>query len=255
MKEVKESFMTSYTAVISDIHGNAPALQAVLEDISKRGIDRIVNLGDSLFGPIDPIGTVELLMDDSRIVHLMGNCDEILLQEQVDSATFTFVKPKLTSAMLEWIGAFPKFQIFENLFFCHGTPEANDRYLLEKVSEKGVEAKSPEELESELEAFTYPYIFCGHSHVFQTKTLPSGKMIVNVGSVGLPAYNDELPFPHVMESGSPHADYAIVGREPDGRWSIQHIEAAYDSERAAVLAERNGRPDYAYALRTGRALL
>ncbi|WP_172254317.1 metallophosphoesterase family protein [Saccharibacillus deserti] len=241
-------------AVISDIHGNAPALRAVLDDISRRGIDTIINLGDSLFGPIDPVGTAELLMGDSRILHIQGNCDEILLQESADSATFAFVKPRLTPHMLEWIRSFPATRAFDNLFFCHGTPEANDRYLLEKVTEEGVRLKSSAKLASELAGFDHDYIFCGHSHVFRTKKLPDGRTIVNAGSVGLPAYEDELPFPHAMESGSPDADYASLERRPDGSWEVRPITVPYDFESAAVLAEHAGRADYAFAIRTGRAL-
>lgn len=241
-------------AVISDIHGNAPALRAVLADISRRGIGTIMNLGDSLFGPIDPVGTAELLMDDSRILHIRGNCDEILLQGSADSATFAFVKLRLTPHMLEWIRSFPATLTFEDLFFCHGTPQANDRYLLEKVTEEGVRLKSSVELASEFAGCDHRYVFCGHSHMFRTIKLPDGRTIVNAGSVGLPAYEDELPFPHVMESGSPDADYAVVEQRPEGSREVRHIRVPYDFESAAVLAEAAGRADYAFSIRAGRAL-
>lgn len=48
-------------AVISDIHSNRLALEAVLQDISERQVDIVVNLGDSLFGPVDPLGTAQAI--------------------------------------------------------------------------------------------------------------------------------------------------------------------------------------------------
>ena len=54
--------MTARFAAIADVHGNRWALEAVLEDIARRGVRSIVNLGDNLFGPLDVDGTAELLM-------------------------------------------------------------------------------------------------------------------------------------------------------------------------------------------------
>lgn len=59
-------------AVLSDVHSNVFALDAVLSDIAERGIDTIVNLGDVLFGPIAPLETAERLMANRDIVSIMG---------------------------------------------------------------------------------------------------------------------------------------------------------------------------------------
>ncbi|MFJ5765670.1 metallophosphoesterase family protein [Lysinibacillus sp. NPDC093210] len=66
-------------AVIADIHGNKDALQAVLMDIHRRGIETIYNLGDSLYGPLFPIETYDLLVE-SKVKSIMGNCDRMLLE-------------------------------------------------------------------------------------------------------------------------------------------------------------------------------
>jgi hypothetical protein len=68
----------------------------------------------------------------------------------------------------------------------------------------------------------------------------------------LPAYADNQPFQHRNEAGSPHARYAIVMRNAAG-FAVRMRSVAYDWEAAAELAERRGRPDWATALRTGRA--
>ncbi|MCA1295431.1 metallophosphatase family protein [Paenibacillus sp. alder61] len=239
-------------AIISDIHSNRFALEAVLEDISTRNIQRIVNLGDSLFGPVDPLGTAKRLMEHDKIVHIMGNCDAALLEKEMDSATFQYVKPLLGREIEEWIRTFKDTWVYKDLFFCHGTPYANDRYLLETIDGNGVSYKKPDFLMKELGSISQNYIFCGHSHVPKSIFLPDGKLIVNPGSVGLPAYEEELPVPHKMESLSPFADYVIAYQTEMSVWNIEHVMVQYDWEQAGSMAESNGRMDYAVAIRTGR---
>lgn len=71
-------------AAVADIHGNALALEAVIEDLQREGIDQIVNLGDVLSGPIDPAGVAE------RIIPLgwptvRGNHDRYLIEQDPDA--------------------------------------------------------------------------------------------------------------------------------------------------------------------------
>ncbi|MGS2761250.1 metallophosphoesterase family protein [Sinomicrobium sp. M5D2P9] len=242
-------------AVISDIHGNSLALEAVLKDISTRDINLIVNLGDSLFGPIDPVGTAGQLMSISNSINIMGNCDEILLNEKSNSETFNFVKPVINSDIEKWIRSFKDTWVLEDIMFCHGTPFVNDQYLLEEVNEHGVTHKSSDQLSMELGELSHKYIFCGHSHVFKTQYLPDSKLIVNPGSVGLPAYYDNMPFPHAMESNSPYAEYVIAKKTAEKKWNIEHVMVGYDWEKASSIAKDNGREDYAFAIKTGKALI
>ena len=82
--------------------------------------------------------------------------------------------------------------------------------------------------------------------------LLSGPLIVNSGSVGWPAYDYDVPHPHVMEAGSPHARYAVLHRLKTG-WAVEHIALPYDWHAAAEAARRLKRPDRAYWMETGRA--
>lgn len=66
-------------AVLSDVHGNLAALQAVVADFKKRGVDAVVNLGDSLSGPLLPRETAQYLMLQDW-VHLAGNHERQVLQ-------------------------------------------------------------------------------------------------------------------------------------------------------------------------------
>jgi hypothetical protein len=85
--------------------------------------------------------------------------------------------------------------------------------------------------------------------------LASGLLIVNPGSVGLPAYDDDHPYPHSsfhrIETGSPDARYAIAEKR-DGQWLCELVSVHYDHESAAQQADQRDRPDWAHALRTGR---
>lgn len=82
-------------------------------------------------------------------------------------------------------------------------------------------------------------------------TLDDGRMIVNPGSVCLPAYDYDRPHAHLVESGSPHARYAVLSNEGDG-WEVDLLSVDYDWEQAARDAEANARIDWSKALRTGR---
>ena len=100
-------------------------------------------------------------------------------------------------------------------------------------------------------------IVCGHTHIPRTVTLSSGQMVINSGSVGYPAYEDDLPIIHQMQTYSPHANYALIScieTEQGRRWHTEHVKVAYNHEAAADLALKNGRKDWAYALRTGRVV-
>ena len=76
--------------------------------------------------------------------------------------------------------------------------------------------------------------------------------MLNPGSVGLPAYDDPAEPAHVSESGSPFARYAVLRLADGAVTGVDQIALAYDHEAAARRATSNGRPEWAYALRTGR---
>jgi diadenosine tetraphosphatase ApaH/serine/threonine PP2A family protein phosphatase len=133
-------------------------------------------------------------------------------------------------------------------------PSSDDERLLEHVSSAGVTLKSSSALAAHLAAVREPVVLCGHSHLPHAVALPDGRLIVNPGSVGLPAYSDQTPVPHTMETGSPHARYAIIAEVGTG-WRVEHVVVPYDWESASRAAARNGREDWAAWLRTGRANL
>jgi predicted phosphodiesterase len=145
----------------------------------------------------------------------------------------------------------PQTLTLADVLLCHGTPWADDVYLLEEVTPQGARIKRTDEIAPLLDGIAARLVLCGHSHQGRTMQMPNGTLVVNPGSVGLPAYTEESPYPHGMEAGSPHARYAIVARSGDS-WQVEHRAVVYDWEAAAQLAKQNDRPDWAAWLRTGR---
>ncbi|MED0965753.1 metallophosphoesterase family protein [Bacillus paramycoides] len=238
-------------AIISDVHGNSHALKSVLKDIARHKVEMIINLGDSVYGPLDPLGTIEILMS-SEMIHIKGNCDRMLwepIQEQ--STTLTFVQNQLTNNHINWLKQNPSQFIVDDILFCHGTPTSDEVYLLEEMDENGAVLKNEKVIMDQLQNIEQKIIVCGHTHIPRVVYLSDGKIIINPGSVGLPAYKDELPVLHKMESGTPHAKYVIMEKNAQD-WLIEQISVSYNWEEAAQLAENSDRHDWAVALRTGR---
>ncbi len=241
-------------AVLSDVHGNRWALEEVLEDIRRRGIEGVVNLGDCLYGPLDPLGTADILMGMNP-PPVRGNEDRIVADPPrgaPESPTLEFVRRSLKPDHVLWLGDLPLTRVVhDEVLLCHGTPERDDEYLLHSVTRSGTVPRTVGDLAGMLQPIGQRVILCGHDHVPRVVRLPGGRMVVNPGSVGCPAFGDDRPFPHDMENGTPHARYAIVAKDA-GDWRAEIVTLAYDWESAAQTADSNGRPDWAVWLRTGQ---
>jgi predicted phosphodiesterase len=238
-------------AVLADIHGNSSALEAVLAHAASRGVARFVNLGDTFYGPLDPNGTWALLQNRDMPA-VLGNQDRILLDAALPDAAAA-VRDALGPAPLAWLAGLPKtLRLEPDVLLCHGTPKNDAAYLLEDVSSGLPVPREPDAVLADLlpEASGCTLVLAGHSHR-AGQTVTDGITVVNPGSVGLPAYDDDQP-PHVMASGSPRAAYAIVTRTEKG-WNAEFMEVDYDWESAARLASRNGRQDWSRWLSTGLA--
>jgi len=241
-------------AILSDIHGNLAALDAVLADIARRSADMTVNLGDILSGPLQPAETADRLMD-LNLPTIRGNHERQLLTQTPDcmGASDAFTYARLTPRHLDWMRHLPEtLRLTEEVFLCHGTPGSDVEYFLETVEPAGARAATDSEVETRAQGITAAVILCGHTHIPRARRLGDGRLVVNPGSVGLPAYEDDRPHPHKMETGSPHARYAIIERGQDSVWSAELLSVAYDWDTAARLAAGRGREDWAVALRTGR---
>lgn len=239
--------------VIADIHGNLPALEAVLARLSRLSVDRVVNLGDCASGPLWPAETVRLLRA-TPMSHVRGNHDRALCAASPNGlgASDSFAWRDLDADARDWLAGLP-FELEVGGARClHASPKDDDTYLLDAIEGGRLVAAAPDAVETLLGPTRPAVVLCGHSHQPRLLRLDDGTVVVNPGSVGNPAYNADEPCIHVSESGAPHARFAVVTMADFVE--IEHHAVAYDWEHAARRAEGNGRADWAHALRTGRVL-
>lgn len=128
-------------AVLSDIHGNYWALSRAILDIDKRKVDSIINLGDSLYGPLKPKETYDLIKS-SGIISISGNEDRSITEKYFGSSTLNCVLGELNEEAMDWLISLPKTYVTEqNIFLCHGTPDSDSTYLIEQISNDYVSVK------------------------------------------------------------------------------------------------------------------
>ena len=239
-------------AVVSDIHGNLAALQAVVEDFGRRGVDTVVNLGDNLSGPLLPRETAQFLMAQDWL-HLGGNHERqvLNLDPQACDPSDAYTRSQLGPAELDWIASLKPFHGYsDEIFLCHGTPAHDAEYFLESVEPGRLRLATQDEIRQRLGAVDAAVVVCGHTHVPRLMRSARGALLVNPGSVGQPAWDDDQPVYHAVENGAPDARYAIVEKQ-GSRWSAQLIAVPYDHQAMAALALRHGRPDWEYILTRG----
>jgi predicted phosphodiesterase len=237
-------------AVISDVHANLPAVEAVLADIARRGADLTIDLGDRVGGPLWPAETFALL---AEVPGVRGNHDRWVAERARDALgpwdrlAFDTLGEAERTALL----ALPeRLEITPGVVAFHANPH-NDADLLTEQPEGGrLVMLPPSTVADRLDGLSARLFLCGHSHVPRVMQLPGGALVVNPGSVGCPAYRNPHPPAHVHEMGAPHARYALVDVAP-GAISVALISVPYDVERAARRAEETGYPDWVRPLTTG----
>jgi len=242
-------------AVIADIHGNILALQAVLDDLSRRGgADLVVNLGDCVSGPLWPRETMDRL-DELDWPTVRGNHDRRVAADPLQEMSFSdrFAHDQLSAGQRDRLFALPlRLAVAPGVLAFHARPDHDERYLTEAI-ENGRLVRAPlVAIRRRLQALEpgHRILLCGHSHRTELVKLPGGPVIFNPGSVGCPAYKDPTEPAHVSEQGSPHARYGIVEIGEAGD-RFEAIAVGYDHEAAARRAVEGGRPEWAHGLRTG----
>lgn len=248
-------------AVLSDIHGNLPALEAVLADVARQGIATVVNCGDILSGPLWVSETADFLMA-RNFVTVAGNHERQLLSVRARggfdlSSSDGFAASRLREHQAAWLKTLPATHwLTPEVLMVHGTPSSDITYWLETATpgfgtngSPGIRAAHAAEVAQRLGSTRAPLVLCGHSHV--PRAVQCGDtLIVNPGSVGLQAYSDDHGHRHVTENGSPHARYAVVEKGAGG-WQVDQRAVPYDWASAARFAQDNGREDWAHALLHG----
>jgi putative phosphoesterase len=173
-------------AVLADIHGNLPALRAVLAELDREPVDAIVVAGDVAAGPMVR-EALELLAARAEPVHwVSGNSEREAL------AVYDGAPPSDDSAgrAAEWsaralddrwraeLGSWPISLVLDGVCFCHGSPRRDDENLT---------LVTPVETIGEaLSDTTEQLVVGGHTHQQMVRELPDGRTYANAGSVGIP---------------------------------------------------------------------
>lgn len=223
-------------AFISDIHGNAIALEAVLEDIQAKQADKIIVLGDLAYRGPEPKKSVELIQSLETDV-VKGNADQWIVrgvrEGEVPHQALTIMqkeqdwtRKQLTDEQIDFLDQLPTEWIMEEqgikFHAFHATPDSLFDVVLPNVTENDL----LEKLTKKEEADVYLY---GHIHkVYQRIT--EGKTIINVGSVGLPF------------DGIPKASYAMIDLS-DGRMETRLVRVPYDVDEVCKQYTDNGYPN------------
>ena len=243
-------------AILSDIHSNSFALKAVIEHARAQGATQFINLGDILYGPIAPKQTYDLLQTLNALT-ICGNQDRQIFQaSQVEidtNPTMQFIFHDLGDEPIDWMKTLPfDLQVSDNIYACHGTPSDDLVYLLEETDSGSPKLRDDRSIIERLAGKASPIILCGHTHLPRCVELSTGQLIINPGSVGMPAYTDDEPHLHSMETYSSLASYALLTELDNNQWDVAFHKVRYDVAAAAKLAALRGRHDWVHFLTTGR---
>jgi predicted phosphodiesterase len=228
--------------LISDIHGNLPALEAVLEGLEREGVDRYVCLGDVAVGPW-PSATVKRVRE-LGCETILGNWDAWMIdgvppcgESEVCRKLLemgTFWAEQLDADDLDYLRGFePMLRLDvgggKRLLFFHGSPRSYNEPILA--------ATPTEELEHMLGGLEAPIMVAGHTHVQMARRLPFA-LLVNPGSVGLPF----LEWPVAAARVCRWAEYGVLDYDGDGKVDVQLRRTPYDAEAFIRYALESGVP-------------
>ena len=219
-------------AAVYDIHGNLPALEAVVRDIRQTGVDLIVVGGDVLPGPL-PVETLDYLEAlEIPVRFIQGNGEREVLAA-VEGSELVAI-PEMYRPAVRWVGqqlqprhvrrlaSWPQKETIEvsglgEVLFCHATPRSDTELFTRLTPDT--------ELTAVFDGLTARIVVCGHTHM-QFERRVGDVHVFNAGSVGMPF-------------GAPGAYWLVVGPE-----TVQLRYTAYDLSTAA---ERIRASDYPLA--------
>jgi predicted phosphodiesterase len=211
-------------AALYDIHGNLPALEAVLTEIDDQGVDSVVVGGDITPGPMVREVLVRLLNLDVPVQFIYGNCEVAVLDELAGRKS-----PKVSEQyrpIMRWtaeqlgdehrrlLAGWPKTVRLDirglgQVLFCHGTPRDEDECFTRLTPETV--------LLPLFDALDVPLVVCGHTHM-QFDRMIGKTRVVNAGSVGMPF-------------GAPGADWLLLGPDVQLRHTLYDLADAADRIR------------------------
>ena len=230
-------------AIISDIHANLEALNAVLKQIEDMGTDKIFCLGDIVMAGYAPNETAQKILDlkekyGKNFEIIQGNTDKMVAcysEELFEVAKNKF--PCMGYALnddikiinkkyCDFIKNLPENKYIEinglKIQLVHGSPRKQDENIFPNLK--------TEDVEEMVESSEAALIFCGHTHLPCGYSLKSGKTVVNVGSVGRSMTEDRMPY------------WVLLQIDENGSFQIEHKSAKYDNIKISKLIENRGFP-------------
>lgn len=216
-------------AALYDIHGNLPALEAVLREVRAADVDLVVIGGDVVPGPL-PVETLDTLLAlDTPARFIQGNGDREVLAHYEGAGESSL--PDTVREAIRWnarqlrpedartLGSWPKTIRIEvagigEVLFCHATPRSDSEIFTCRTAEQS--------LLSVFSGLDVPLVVCGHTHM-QFDRRVGGVRVVNAGSVGMPF-------------GAPRADWLLL----DG--GIELRNTSYDLDAAAAVVRETEYP-------------
>src|SRR6188472_3709111 len=202
-------------AALYDIHGNLPALEAVLAEVEREGLDAIVVGGDIAAGPPQRREVVELVRSLPNAHVIRGNADRLFAEEHTGNDGLEWLLERLDDDQAEWLDGLPFSAVVDDTLYVHGAPD-DDRTIVTELT-------TDEKLAGLLREVEQRRVVAGHTHM-QLERRVGETLFVNAGSVGWPY------------EGRTGAYWALVGDEVELR------RTDYDLERAAELVRASGHP-------------
>ena len=201
--------------VLSDIHSNREALEAVLKSVRRKRFDKVAFLGDLVGYGANPNQTVDLLRGLRPLAAIRGNHDKVCagiengeMFNRIALEAAMWTRKKLTRANLQWLKALPRgpLAVEDGVGLAHGTPLDEDAYIFGEIEALNVFRRTD-----------FQVCFFGHSHFpvifelspdaittiltvppsFRYKLRPGMRYLINPGSIGQP------------RDGNPEASFAI----------------------------------------------
>ena len=179
-------------AALYDVHGNIPALEAVLGELDGIELDVLLFGGDVAAGPF-PHETIELLRGlDARFV--LGNADRTLIDGTLGSM-FDWATTQVTEDDKAFLRGFEQTVAIDDVLYCHSTPRSDEEWIT---------ILTPDDLaEHILGEVGHPTLVQGHTHT-QFDRLIGSTRVVNAGSVGMPNAEEPGAYWLLVEDGEPH---------------------------------------------------
>jgi putative phosphoesterase len=208
-------------AIISDVHGNLPALRAVVDTALKLGCSRFISLGDVVGYCAQPGECIELLRDHDAL-NIMGNHDYYLTfaeacpRSQIVSRIIEYQRGVVSEDQITWLRKSPPSHREGNTLFVHGGPNDPRNEYLYSISKKRI----PADVE---------VLFSGHTHVQKLARFSDDKAYCNPGSVGQP------------RDGDSRAAFAVVKEK-----EIVLQRVSYEIDQTIYEMQRAGFPSHFY---------